>query len=335
MLEDFALNSSDSEDSRTSVNTAPPPLAIAPFTPDEAKQHQQAWADHLGVPVEFTNSIGMKMVLIPPGEFLMGSSEEEIAELLKEGEQQGWLKEHLGDRIKSEAPQHKVRITEPFRLAAHEVTVGKFRSFVVATAHKTEAETDGDETTWKTSGIEQTDEHPVVWVSWNDAMAFCEWLSKKEEKTYRLPTEAEWEYACRSGSTTRWCFGDDEKELEEYAWYRNMGGKGTKPVGRQLPNGFGLFDVHGNVFEWCSDNIEDPQGPSSGTRLSKGGSFGLPSQYIRSAYRVGRYGPSSKSHDKGFRIAQTITTDIFSSDINGFIDRNTLPTPTEQPSVEE
>ena len=326
----------------TAANTPSdsPPLAIAPFTPEEAKKHQQAWADHLGVPVEFENSIGMKMVLIPPGEFMMGSTEEEIEELLKEGEEQGWLKEHLGDRIKSEAPQHKVRITEPFHLAAHEVTVGQFKAFVVATTYRTEAETDGDETTWKTSGIEQTDEHPVVWVSWNDAVAFCEWLSKKEEKTYRLPTEAEWEYACRSGSTTRWCFGDDEKELGEYAWYQ---GECTKPVGQKLPNGFSLFDIHGNVFEWCSDSTsqygsfpaEPPSGPSSETRVSRGGAFALPPRYIRSAYRVGRYGPSSKSHDKGFRIAQTIPADSFASNINGFIDPNNLPKPTEQPSVEE
>ena len=226
-----------------------PPPAIAPFSPEQAKQHQKAWADHLKVPVEFKNSIGMKMVLIPPGEFMMGSPDSDP------------------DARGHEKPQHRVRITKPFEMAAHEVTVGQFRAFVETTGYKTEAETAGGDSNWTNSKrFEQTDEHPVVWVSWNDAVAFCEWLSEKDGNTYRLPSEAEWEYACRSGSTTRWYFGDSESDLKEYAWYNVenriiFNGNGTKPVAQKLPNGFGLLDMHGNARELCSDWFSPPLSP--------------------------------------------------------------------------
>ena len=276
-----------------------PPLAVAPFSPEEAKQHQQTWAKHLGVPVIETNSIGMEMVLIPPGEFMMGSPDSDP-------EARGW-----------EKAQHKVRITKPFYLAVHETTVGDFRAFVEATAYKTEAETAGYERTWRR--LEQTDEHPLVWVSWNDAVAFCKLLSKKEEKTYRLPTEAEWEFACRAGSTTRWCFGDNEGELEKYAWYGRKGGGDIKPVGQKLPNGFDLFDMHGNVREWCSDrfsedyynvsSVDDPEGPSGGFggRVLRGGSFYARPRVVRSAYRFGHQPTYSTSY-LGFRPARTYPT---------------------------
>ena len=277
-----------------SPKTTQPPPAIAPFTPAQAKQHQKAWADHLKVPVEFSNSIGMKMVLIPAGEFMMGSPDSD---------------EKAED---DEKPQHRVRITKPFCLAAHEVTVGQFRAFVDATGYKTQAETFGEDSNWRNPGFEQKDEHPVVCVSWNDAVAFCEWLSRKEGKTCRLPSEAEWEYACRSGSTTRWCFGDSETEVKEYAWYR---GKSTTVVGRKLPNGFGLFDMHGNACEWCSDwysrdyydgsPVDEPRGPSDGaSRVLRGGSFFYHPWFVRSAHR-NWYQPTYRSYFIGFRPART------------------------------
>ena len=297
--------------------TTQPPLAIAPFTPEEAKQHQETWAKHLGVPVVEENSVGMKMVLIPPGEFMMGSSEEEIAESLKKGEEAGWLDEDVAENIKSEGPQHKVRITKPFRLAAHEVTVGQFKAFVESAGYETDAERrplgwgivsaagkpgweKKPEFNWKNVGArEQTDQHPVVNVNWRDALAFCEWLSEKEVKTYRLPTEAQWEYACRSGSTTRWFFGDNDAELGQYAWYE--AGPISQPVGGKLPNAFGLFDMHGNLREWCSDwfsqdfyassaekNPEGPEGPAIGVeRVLRGGMFACHAWELRSAHRCG------------------------------------------------
>jgi formylglycine-generating enzyme required for sulfatase activity len=281
------------------IETTQPPPAIAPFTPEQAKQHQQAWADHLKVPVEFKNSIGMKMVLIPPGEFMMGSPDsDELA-------------------YGNEKPQHKVRITKPFEMAAHEVTVGQFKTFVAGAEYMTEAETASGQLTWTNPGFEQTDAHPVVCVSWNDAVAFCEWLSRKEGKTYQLPTEAEWEYACRSGSTTRWYSGDNETGVEEYAWCygENRTLSGTKPVGQKLANGFGLFDMHGNAWEWCSDwfsedyynrsPVDAPEGPSSGEgRVFRGGSFNYPPGLVRSATRTGLQ-PVYRLYTLGFRPART------------------------------
>eukprot|EP00913_Durusdinium_trenchii_P028382 g26610.t1 len=187
-----------------------PAPAIAPFNADEAKEHQAAWAKHLGVPVEITNSIGMKFRVIPPGEFLMGSSKEEIANLLKDAKEQKFPASAV-DRIFLEGPQHKVTLSKSMAISIHEVTRGQFGRFVKATGYKTDAEKDGlggsgyqngkwvqsPEFLWNgVLGFEenQTDEHPVVNVSWNDAVAFSNWLSQKEGVEYRLPTEAEWEY---------------------------------------------------------------------------------------------------------------------------------------------
>ena len=171
-----------------------------------------------------TNTIGMKLVLIPAGDFMMGSREtpEELVRAV--GGKQAWFTD--------EQPSHRVRITKPFYLGTHEVTRGQFRQFIDDSGHQTDAEK-GDskgiyvvesvegkakmrfdpEGSWRKVGFEQTDEHPVVGVSWNDATAFCKWLSRKESKTYRLPTEAEWEYACRAGSTTHYFNGDDPEDL--------------------------------------------------------------------------------------------------------------------------
>ncbi len=209
----------------------------------------------------------------------------------------------------------------------HEVTVGQFKAFVQATGYKTEAETDGEggegriegpwqqrpEFNWINLGMgkEQTDEHPVVNVSWNDAVAFCNWLSNKEGKTYKLPTEAQWEYTCRAGSTTRWHFGDNEAELEQYAWYvKNHSGL-SKPVGEKLPNGFGVFDMYGNVAERCSDRmsseyyasspVDNPDGPrSEGARVARGGAFGNRPWTVCSSFRAGG-DPTGRGHGGGFR----------------------------------
>jgi len=311
------------EDLAAEADAERPPLAVAPFTPEQAKQHQQQWADHLGVPVQFENSIGMKMVLIPPGEFMMGSTEEEVAKTLEEGKEQAWARELAGD-LSSESSQHPIRISKPFFLSVHEVTVGHFGEFVEATGYETEAETDSRGGTgfvedagesrfeqrpyfnWRNPGFEQTDQHPVNTVSWNDTTTFCNWLSKKEGRAYRLPTEAEWEFSCRSGSRTRWYFGEDEAKLGEYAWYL---GETSMPVGQKLSNGFGVFDMYGNVGEWCSDwngeyspsLADDPVGPSSGThRVLRGGAFNHYPVLVRSAFRYCS-NPSCGFVNVGFR----------------------------------
>jgi len=308
--------------------TKPPAPAIVPFDAEQARQHQEAWAKHLGTEVETTNSIGMKMRLIPPGEFLMGSSDKELAKLLEEAKD---LPESYKVRIRAGGPQHRVTLTKPFSLATHEVTRSQFRQFVDETSYKTDAERDGNgglgikddqfvhapEFVWNTklaSGVGTTNDHPVVNVSWNDAVAFCEWLSDKEGATYRLPTEAEWEFACRAGNPGRFSCGDDESKLGEYAWYSHQGGSNTQPVGRKRANSFGLFDLHGNVWEWCSDGsgpyqegpVVDPVGSTEAShRVQRGGSLGSQSTFVRSAARASMQPKARNCATEGFRPVRT------------------------------
>jgi len=282
----------------------------------------------LGLAKEITNSIGMKLVLIPAGEFMMGSPEGE------EGRN-------------ADEQQHRVRITKPFYLGVHEVTLGQFMKFYHQANYKTEAERDGkggfghtdDGKEWKISpefvawntGFPQTMDHPAVNVSWNDAVAFCQWLSRKEGKTYRLPTEAEWEYACRAGTTTRYYVGDDTEALVRVGnvadatakakfsdWKTVSSNDGyvfTAPVGRFQPNAFGLYDLHGNVWEWCSDwygsgyyeesPADDPTGPRSGEfRVMRGGSGWFDPRTTGSAIRY-HGAPAYRGYHIGFRVART------------------------------
>ncbi len=235
-----------------------------------------------------------ELVLVPAGEFLMGSAKDD--------------KDAYGD----EKPPHKVTIAKPFYLGKTEVTVGQFKRFVQAAGYQTEAEKAGDTHTWKNPGFEQTDDHPVVYVSWNDAVAYCDWLGKVIGKKVRLPREAEWEYSCRAGAATKFCFGDEVWSLGEYAWYtKNTNYKGTKPCGTRKPNAFGLYDMHGNAWEWCLDGKRtyqvkaetDPEGPTSAgaSRVIRGGSFGGTRRDCRAAVRDDR--ASSLRYDViGFRV---------------------------------
>jgi len=295
----------------------------------------------LGVePETITNGIGMKLVLVSAGEFMMGSSPEEIKSWNDSFKQQDQSR-----NIDNEGPQHRVRITQPFYLGVHHVTVGQFRKFVTVTGYRTNAErgenkgalgmdsTTGQpafkaEYSWRNSGFQQSDEHPVVCVSWNDAVAFCEWLSRQERKNYRLPTEAEWEYACRAGTTTRYWFGDDQEKVAEVAnvadaalkakfpnvtWTirANDGYVFTSPVGSFRANPFGLYDMHGNACQWCMDwydphyyeksPVDDPKGPDFGSlHVARGGSFSAPVVALRCAARL--FTPSGRSCNFGFRV---------------------------------
>jgi formylglycine-generating enzyme required for sulfatase activity len=255
------------------------------------------------------NGLGMKLVPIAPGQFLMGSPDEEPG------------------RRDHEGPQHEVVLARPFYMGAHDVTVGQFRAFVKETGYQTEAETSGEGTViigdpdlkldpkvnWTAPGFEQTDDHPVVCVSWNDARAFCDWLSKKEGKTYALPTEAQWEYACRAGSRAKFHFGDDEQELGQYGWHDANAERKTHKVGQLKPNAWGLYDMHGNVWQWTADWFaadyyqksprEDPSGPlTGGTRALRGGGWDTYAGFCRAAYRVHDYGPSLRTTHVGFRV---------------------------------
>jgi formylglycine-generating enzyme required for sulfatase activity len=231
------------------------------------------------------------------------------------------------EKIPTEGPQHKVTLTKIFSLCIHPVTRGQFAQFVEATGYKTDAEEDGKggygrkddqwvqapEFLWHTKlGFEPepTDAHPVVNVSWNDAVAFCKWLSREVGGTYRLPTEAEWEFACRAGNPGRFSFGDDESKLSDYAWYGGLGGLGTKPVGQKAANAFGLFDIHGNVWEWCGDGftlydaaaVIDPVGMNRfQLRVARGGAFSTQPSAVRSARRSDGT-PTTRYIVNGFRV---------------------------------
>jgi formylglycine-generating enzyme required for sulfatase activity len=261
-----------------------------------------------------SNSIGMKLVLVPAGEFQMGSSADEIKSWNDWFKQQENLKSVDIDR---EGPQHRVRITRPFYLGAYTVTVGQFRKFVEDSGHDAGTASYDKDKSWRNAFPDQTDQHPVVNVSWDDAVAFCGWLGRKEGKTYRLPTEAEWEYACRAGSTARYCFGNDEeeKELGDYAWYEKNSESRTHPVGEKRANAFGLYDMHGNVWQWCADwydsgyyaasPTDDPPGPSTGSyRVSRGGSWYHPARLCRSAARY-HIEPGHRFILLGFRVARS------------------------------
>jgi formylglycine-generating enzyme required for sulfatase activity len=276
-----------------------PPLAVAPFNAETAKQHQRAWAEYLGVPVEMTNSIGMRFVLIPPGEFDMGSTQEEVSRLHSEAKQRGWPQWYI-DGLPCEAPRQRARFLRAFYLGVCEVTQAQYERVMGS-----------NPSALKTSGPTA----PVVRVSWDDAAEFCRRLSvRAEEKTakYRLPTEAEWEYACRGGTIAAWSFGDDEVELSSYAWCaENSDGK-THPVGQKKPNPFGLHDVHGNAWEWCLDWYDEdtqaespPSNPSNASartiRAFRGGSYYEQAGGCRSACR-GKAPPSFQAGNLGFRV---------------------------------
>jgi formylglycine-generating enzyme required for sulfatase activity len=292
-----------------------------------------------------TNSIGMKLVKIPAGEFMMGNHDtpQELATAFPDIEQRRI------DELVDETPLHKVRITRPFYMGAHEVTIGQYKKFMDDAGYKTEAERDGTggwgynrerndfegrkpEYSWRNPGFKQADDHPIVNVTWTDAVAFCQWLTKKERHSYRLPTEAEWEYACRAGTTTTFHAGDETERLAKVAnlydeqtaslfpqWKEHRvtasdGHAFTAPVGSFQPNAFGMYDMHGNVWEWCSDwhaddyyansPTDDPQGPQTGSvRVRRGGSWHTWPFYCRASFRNWNT-PQTRYVLVGFRVVR-------------------------------
>lgn len=266
-------------------------------------------------PAATRNSLGMSLVVVPPGEFWMGSPVGEDG------------------RQDNEGPEHRVRITRAFEIGAHEVTVAQFRAFAEASRYRTEAERDvgggfgidfetgevvqDSRANWRTPGFPgflQGDDHPVLMVSWSDAEAFCRWLSGKEGRAYRLPTEAEWEYAARAGRRGNLWSGIDGAELATTAnladaslrrsvpaarWSASWpdGHAFTAPVGSYRPNAWGLYDMTGNVWEWGQDwygadyyatsPVDDPQGPATGGfRTIRGGGWWNPPVQSRVAQRI-------------------------------------------------
>jgi len=259
----------------------------------------------------FTNSIGMKFVYIKPGTFIMGSPKEE------EGHQDN-------------ETQHEVTLTKGFYMQTTEVTVGQWRAFAKAANYKSEAEMGGgayvwtgeewavkEGIYWDNPGFSQTENYPVTCVSWNDVQKFAAWLKQKEGKEYRLPTEAEWEYAARAGMDTPFAFGKclSTDQANYYGNYppegctKGMYREKTVSVGSLKANAWGLYDMHGNVWEWCQDwyggypanSVTNPEGPGTGSdRVIRGGGWGSGAVYCRSAYR-NRLSPGYREGYLGFR----------------------------------
>lgn len=299
------------------------------------------------LPESFANHLGMTFQLIPEGKFVMGSYEDEPN------------RDHQEVR-------HSVEITEPFYMAAYEVTVRDFSLFVKATGYKTEAETDGNggwgfdpdqlryvqskRYNWRNPGFAQKDTHPVVNVSWNDAQAYIAWLNRMDgcadvlgpNAKYSLPSEAQWEYAARAGYDGSFPLGEDPEDLVKVANVANAayqtnriaanrliksndGYEYTAPVGKFLPNAFGLYDMIGNVMEWCSDWYRlgyyqisperDPAGPANGLeKVIRGGSWYSHHAYCRIAFR-GMLKPNERFDYIGFRVA--ITNEAAQNDNSG------------------
>ena len=244
---------------------------------------------------KITNSIGMEFVLIPAGSFVMGSRIS-----LKELVQRYGGEEKL---YKDEKPHHPVKIEQPFYLQATPVTQGQWQRL-----------TGDNPSNFKDCG----DDCPVEQVSWIDVQRFIEELNLIEHtKDYRLPSEAEWEYACRAGSETEFFFGSFAKRLGEFAWYSENSDAKTHPVGKKKPNGWGLYDMHGNVWEWVEDEWHDSydgapvdgrawiDNPRGSYRVKRGGGWNLGAQFCRSAMR-GVLRPDDRNGDVGFRLSRSV-----------------------------
>lgn len=275
-----------------------------------------------------------EMIMIPAGSLLMGSLDSE------------WTTAQ--DR--HEGPRQTVRIAAAFAVGRFEVTVGQYRQFVAATGHQTGNECIGiidpasPAKVWDdipgrdflSPGFAQADDHPVVCVSWHDAMAYLRWLSERTGADYRLPTEAEWEYVARAGKQDAYAFGDDESRLCQYGngadrgmdatwdanrWCADGVRVGTARVGAYRPNAFGLMDTHGNVHEWVADCYHDAYtdmpastrasgaawaAPDCATRVIRGGCWAYPPAQLRSARREA-WEPFKRSYCVGFRVARTLT----------------------------
>jgi len=272
--------------SRPRIETEHPLPVVPPFSAAKAKSLQRAWADHLKVPREVKNSLGMKFSLIPPGRFQMGSPRNEE-----------W---HQSPEV-----LHRVTLTKPFYMGSTEVTQAQWKALM-----------------GKNPSFEIGDALPVETVTWKAAKEFCDKLSEKEGKRYRLATEAEWEFACRAGTTTPFYTGKtistDQANYDGNRTY--AGGKkgvfreSTVEAGSLPPNPWGLHEMHGNVWEWCADwygeypkvAVRDPSGPKTGERrVSRGGCWINFPAVCRSANRGGMK-PVSWNFHTGFRIVREL-----------------------------
>lgn len=281
-------------------------------------------------------SDGIAFIWIPPGSFTMGGrmSPEQISARYGGA---------APNTFRGEYPLHKVTLTRGFWLGKYEVTNIAFSRFVDATGYRTDAERAGralgirgysrawqpiDGISWRNPGWDIEPDQPAVLITWNDATAFCEWMSEATGKRYRLPTDAEWEYACRAGTDTEFPWGNDLEDGYGWIngadqtgdWFRSSetrfpfkdGAAYVARVGSYFPNTWGLYDMNGNVWEWCQDwqaslpsgSVTDPKGPPSGTqRIIRGGGWHAIAAYCRSSTRFSD--PPEHTHtNMGFRVVR-------------------------------
>lgn len=239
---------------------AAPPAPRFPFAADAAAKYQADYAAGAGLPPHVTNTVGTKLVLIPPGAFEMGAS----------------------------GSKYRVTLARPFYIGVTEVTLGEYRRFKPGHA---------------VSGADpefNADDRPAALVSWDDARAFCDWLTEQEKRTgraYALPTEARWEWAARAGTATLRHFGDTDREQAKYSWFNvtytpnpkgETNGRGRQPVGTLPANAWGLHDTLGNVWEWCADRRSDPATGETRDPVMRGGSW-----------RSGAFHCTAVAHDPG------------------------------------
>ena len=297
---------------------------------------------------QITNSIGMKLTLVPSGEFMMGSGEsaEETAAFFKTYYGAAFVS---ANRLKHEHPQHRVRITKPFYLGTYHITRGQFRQFIKESQYKNDPKQEAESAaygwnpekkhfgynkdySWRKAGFEQTDEHPAVYVSRIDATAFCKWLSGKDGEIYQLPSEAQWEYACRAGTTTRYSSGDDPETLAVVANVRDAAAKANLPG---WPGTIHASDGYASTSPWASTSptrsgsttctatprsgarigmvrtittnrrLTTRPAPNSGSfRVVRGGSWSDMPSSTRSAERSGS-APGNRGDGIGFRVLRT------------------------------
>jgi formylglycine-generating enzyme required for sulfatase activity len=253
-----------------------PTLPRLPFDADRARQLQTEWAGATGLEANLTNSIGMKLVLIPGGRFEMGPN----------------------------GSKYRVTLGKPFYLGATEVTLGQYRKFKAG--HQVP----------DAAPEFNKDDVPAALVSWNEARAFCAWLSeqpeeKKAGRVYSLPTEAQWEWAARAGTATTRYFGDTDKGQADYSWFNvtytpnpkhEADGRGRQPVAKLKPNAWGLYDMLGNVWEWCADRRSDEATGEARDPVMRGGSWRSGAFHCTAvAHDPGD--PNQRGDNIGFRVA--------------------------------
>ncbi|MCP5198157.1 MAG: SUMF1/EgtB/PvdO family nonheme iron enzyme [Gammaproteobacteria bacterium] len=281
------------------ISVAEPPVSSETPVEPPVRKSFSVFQDRLR-----DGNTGPSMIVVPAGTFWMGSPEDEV------GRQE-------------DERRHQVRIDQAFALGQEAVTVGEFKRFVQAVGYATEVEKGCTSWSWRSPGFVQDDTHPVVWVSWNDAVAYLEWLSVQTGQTYRLPTEAEWEYAARAGTGTAFWWGKDitpdQANYDGRYCYLPGGTTGnwraqTVPVRQYQPNPWGFYQMYGNAWEWTGSLYEKEYGGAKvicykkgtlGPLALRGGSWNDRPARVRSALRD-RLTPSGRSNNVGFRLAKSL-----------------------------